>query len=243
MKTFVRNGNVISVYLNGVYKINVTVGGSTSFPDLSSPLIVGLVQSTSYGKFDFDEFSVWKGRALSPTEINETLYNDGAGITYLPDNPPSITLNSPSSANYTSPQSLTINFTALDDINLANVTLWVNGVLNQTNSSGLNNSVYLFPITLGDGTYSIYGKATDNLLQETVSATIIVNISSPLPIEESNSVNLYGVMSSTGAGLGMFLETMAVALPILLIGLSFIGIIVAIGWQLYVLTKYFSGKK
>ena len=126
-----------------------------------------------------------------PTVAYMILSLNTSEVTYVSeDNSPSLTLNSPSSANYTtSPKSLTINFTATDDINLKNVSLWVNGVLNQTNSSGLNNSIYLFPLTLGDGTYSIYGMATDNSSQKTNSSIINITIDSIAPTIIINSGN------------------------------------------------------
>ena len=133
-----------------------------------------------------DEVGVWN-RQLSEEEIG-WLYNSGDGCGYgddscLPsgDNPPTITLNSPSSANYTSSQNITINLTASDDINLSDIKLYINTALNQTNATGLNNTVYLFDLELGDGDYDIYGKATDNASQETNSDTITIIIDSQSP--------------------------------------------------------------
>jgi len=126
--------------------------------------------------------SIWDGRALSQAEINQT-YNEGDGMEYseISNNPPKITLNSPSSANYTTTQSLTINFSASDDVNLQDVKLYVNDVLNQTNASGINNTDYLFDLELGDGTYEVYGIATDNNSATNQSASVNFVIDSRLP--------------------------------------------------------------
>ena len=97
------------------------------------------------------------------------------------DSPPNITLNSPSSANYTTDQSLEINFTVWDDINLTDVDLYVNNILNQSNSSGINNTDYIFDLNLGDGDYTIYGRATDDNIVETNSSSIRIVIDSVLP--------------------------------------------------------------
>lgn len=118
-------------------------------------------------------------------DIVDFLYNDGDGLTYLDngvnDDAPVITLNSPTSANYTTAQTPTINLTASDDINLADVKLYVNTILNQTNASGDNATDYLFNLNLGDGDYAIYGKATDNNSQETNSNEIRIVIDSIAP--------------------------------------------------------------
>lgn len=104
------------------------------------------------------------------------------GVNTTEDAFPNITFNSPPSTNYTTaPQTIQFNFTAYDDINLTSVQLFLNGSLNQTNASGANNSVYLFNLTLNDGTYTVYGKAIDNLSQSTSTATRKYIIDSTLP--------------------------------------------------------------
>jgi len=116
-------------------------------------------------------------RALSTAELTQ-MYNSNVGMKYTDQfgSAPNITLNSPASANYTTLQTPTINFTVWDDKEVSDVKLYVNDVLNQTNASGLNNTDYLFDLTLGDGNYTIYGKATDNESEETNSSSIQINI-------------------------------------------------------------------
>jgi len=151
------------------------------------------VAGNQYYDGDFDEIGLY-GRAISFTEATN-VYNaqkDGyvtGQYTTEFNTIPNITLNSPSSANYTTIQTPTINFTAWDDINLDSVKLYVNGVLNQTNASGINNTNYLFDLVLGDGTYVIYGKATDNNSAETSSSSITINIDATLPTITLQSPN------------------------------------------------------
>ena len=117
------------------------------------------------------------------------IWGYNASIT---DNPPNITLNSPTAdANYTAITDLTFNFTAFDDINLSDVKLYINDGLNQTNASGINDSIYLFDVTLRDGDYTIYGKATDNASQETNSDSyrFVVDTTAPI-ISIENATNL-----------------------------------------------------
>lgn len=102
-------------------------------------------------------------------------------IRYLTAPAPIIILNSPSSGNFTATQDLIINFTASDAINLTSVKLFVNDVLNQTNASGINNSVYLFNLGLGNGEYTIYGTATSNNSDPTNSSSIQINIDATSP--------------------------------------------------------------
>jgi len=124
-----------------------------------------------------DEAGIW-GDDLTQEQIT-ALYNDGLGLALNHtegSGSPVITLNSPASANYTTDQNLEINFTASDDSALVNVSLFVNNVLNQTNSSGINNTNYIFDLSLSDGIYNIKGSATDNESQTTNSSTIIIFI-------------------------------------------------------------------
>ncbi len=84
-------------------------------------------------------------------------------------NRPIVTLNSPvDNANFSS-YSITFNTTVSDNLNLSNVTLWGNWTgtfqINETNSSGLNATNYIFTKDLtafGDGVYSWQIQAEDN---------------------------------------------------------------------------------
>lgn len=143
-----------------------------------------------------DELGIWN-RTLTSSEVVQ-LYNGGVGMTYIGvfDNAPNITLNSPTvDTNYTTPQNLTINFTVYDDINLSDVKLYVNNILNQTNSSGVNNTDYLFYLTnLKDGNYTMNGVATDNKNQSANSSdvTIFIDTIFPQAIIESPT-GIYGI--------------------------------------------------
>ena len=146
-----------------------------------------------------DEIGVWS-RALSKSEL-EDLYNGGTGITYTNvfTTPPNITLNSPTvDANYTTVQNLIINFTVYDDINLSDVKLYINGALNQTNASGINDSNYLFNVGLYDGDYTINGVATDNQSETANSSSVrfVIDTTSPV-ISLGNVTNLSTISNST----------------------------------------------
>jgi len=80
---------------------------------------------------------------------------------------PNVTLNSP--VDYYNSTSSTINFncSATDDVGISNVSFILDGVLNETNTTGLNNTNYLFSETLTDGDYNWTCGAVDSLGQET----------------------------------------------------------------------------
>ncbi len=88
---------------------------------------------------------------------------------------PNITLNAPVNALNFSSYTITFNATVFDDLNLTNVSLWGswNGGwhLNETNSSGINSTEYVFTLDLtgeADGPYTWIIQAEDN-------ATNVVN--------------------------------------------------------------------
>ena len=72
---------------------------------------------------------------------------------------PVITINFPADANYTSFSNITFNVNVSDNVNVTNVSLygsWGNWHRNQTNSSGINGTEYIFQVNLSaysEGTY------------------------------------------------------------------------------------------
>lgn len=173
--------HIVITFQGGSTKIYINNGtaftGSTTIATSSNDLHIAKDPSGAIGyEGVFDEFGVWN-RTISGSEVSQ-IYNNFSAITWTDvfDQPPTIILNSPSSANYTSPQNITINLTASDDSNLSDVKLYVNTVLNQTNASGINDTDYLFDLVLSDGDYTIYGKATDNESQSTDSSSIRIVI-------------------------------------------------------------------
>jgi hypothetical protein len=57
----------------------------------------------------------------------------------------------------------------------------------------------------------------------------------PIPIPSTRTATgqaIYEVLDSSGAGLGLFFQFLGIALPILLFGLVFVGIIVAIAYSI-----------
>ncbi len=63
-------------------------------------------------------------------------------------NPPTVTLNSPEDVSTTSTPTNIFNCSASDDTGITNVSLLINNSIVSTNTSGLNNTDYIFPYTL-----------------------------------------------------------------------------------------------
>ncbi|MFC1741665.1 LamG-like jellyroll fold domain-containing protein, partial [Nanoarchaeota archaeon] len=78
---------------------------------------------------------------------------------------PTVTLNSPDDNHNTTSGIITFNCTAYDDLKIDNVTLYHNASgwgANETNTSGFNNTAYIFLGNLSDGSYEWNCYACDN---------------------------------------------------------------------------------
>ncbi len=115
---------------------------------------------------------------------------------------PIISLNSPSNNTNFSVSFITFNGTVYDDVSLINVSFILDGVLNETNSSGTNNSNYLFTKTISDGSHNWTYQACDNVSQcttapvryfliDTINPNIFIN--SPLNQSYTTSTTLFNI--------------------------------------------------
>jgi len=184
MITLNREGTNVSLWINGVYN-----GSAVSSADLDTATALTFATLLwSPGVFydgSRDEFGIWKGTAISQAQITQ-LYNESYGISYSSDldSDPTATLISPANATSytTSPQSIDFTCYGADDFNLTSMEFYLNEVLTQTNSSGLNNTNYTFTESLTDEYYNWSCTATDNDSQQTESETWFVNIDGTLPV-------------------------------------------------------------
>jgi len=155
------NGSNASIYVNN--SLPDSIAWSTD-PDVN-------IQNVSIGRDTglnlrfldgiIDEIGIWN-RSLSTDEITQ-LYNNGDGLSYQEEEEfINVTLISPADEFSTSNQN--VNFTCFvkSSLNLTNVSFMLNGVINETNSSGFNNTNYTFEKTLEYGNYNWSCKATDN---------------------------------------------------------------------------------
>ncbi len=147
MVTVLYNSSGVFYYVNGTGIDNDAY--SNTF-DADVEYAIGKTNA-SYMNGVVDEVGVWK-RALTNSEITD-LYNGGEGLTI--DNPPIITLNSPSNNLDTLDTEITFNATVNGEIKeIINASLKINGTYIETNSSGINGTNYIFTSTLPFGSHN-----------------------------------------------------------------------------------------
>jgi hypothetical protein len=156
--------------------------------------------------------------ANSPITVNEA----------PTDNFPTSTLNSPVDYYNTSSSSITFECSAYDDINLIDVSLYTNTTgswaLNETNSSGINNTNYLFSKTISDGSYLWNCETCDNSSQcsfATSNRTLTIDSTPPAitlpeytnatPKKSSDSLTLNISVSDLGIGVDTCIVNIATA--------------------------------
>lgn len=182
---FTWDGSTARIYFDGSLD-NSTTHLSGTMSTSAEDLLFGQDPDGYMWKGQIDEIGLWN-RSLNSTEVTD-LYNGGSGLIFeddfgSPDNAPIVTASYPiNNSNYTA-STVTINATVTDDIRVEKVELYIDGTLNQTNSSNQNNTVYTFTVDLADGTYTTYINATDNATtaQSTSGATRYVNIDTSSP--------------------------------------------------------------
>ena len=183
------SGTALKYYLNGVSTTNVTIiAGDWDSPD---DFVVGGIRpnggnaATDYEGL-MDEFGLWN-RTLILSEV-EQLYNNGIGITFTDVFPilPNITLIAPANASIFTASNVTFNVTVTDDSGVQNVTLFIDGIANETNNSGVNGT-YIFERNMSEDSHnwSIGAKDNENLTSNSSVRTFLINSVNPSVIINS----------------------------------------------------------
>ena len=167
------DGTTAKLYINGINKENNTdVSGDLTYSD--DTFLVGTQMGyigTRVLDGNVDEIDIYS-RALSQSEITQK-YNAGTGLTWTDvfNTAPITTLISPTNTtNYTtSPQSVDFTCYGSDDVDFTEMEFYLDGALTQTNSSGLNNTNYIFTESLTDGDYNWSCTGIDDEAEETES--------------------------------------------------------------------------
>jgi len=125
---------------------------------------LGFINNYNYA----DQWRIGEHGGISLNYVDH-VYSEVGVSQNATDNPPVITLNSPDNATdyLTSPIQINFSCYGSDDQNLTSVGFYVNNVLDQLNTSGINNTNYLFSKTLTDGNYNWTCEGTDNNTQTT----------------------------------------------------------------------------
>lgn len=156
---FVANSTSFISYINGnldktTLRSNIPIGPATNGA-------IGRRESGGYFEGKIDEVAVW-GRALTVAEVTQ-LYNSGAGLPYSSGNL-TIDLLYPENSYNTTRNSIYFvgNVSELlSGTGITNVSLKINGTINQTNSSGFDG-IYNFTTTLPYGAWNWTIEAWDN---------------------------------------------------------------------------------
>lgn len=130
----------MSLWINGTYRSQCSIAHNLGYGNLRIGQSEG---HTEYSQSDVDELGIWN-RTLTDAEITQ-IYNEGNGISYSVD---IVALNYPKSTDIQTSLSVPFNCTVgISSQNLANVSLLINGIYNETNASEVNNANYLFDKT------------------------------------------------------------------------------------------------
>ena len=168
-----RNSGTLTLYLDGgssavasqtnansgTYGTDHIFGGNTnSWMDgtLSEVIIFNTVKTTA----DFAEFD-----------------NSGNGLPFPSGTSPTISDINPEDSIISYTQNISFNATVYDLINLTNVSLILDGEINETNTSGINDTVYNFDkvLSLGSHSWSIVAWNNNNLSTQTTNRTITIS--------------------------------------------------------------------
>ena len=174
----VRNGTSITTFINGFISTVMINAGTDALWSPVGNFSIGTndVVSREYTNVQLDEFRVsnvarWIGDFTPPTEAY------GFGEV------PTVTLNSPENASTSTSRSITFNATAYTTTNnnIVNVSLYLDGVINETNSSGFNDTHYYFTKTFDDGDYNWTVESYSNSSQSTTAPTRTFSVDTNYP--------------------------------------------------------------
>ena len=189
------DGAFVRLYVDGVNKDNHSdASGMTQ--DGNNVSIGSLVGGGSAFDGAIDEVGIWN-RTLSVGEI-QNLYNNGLGISWADvfGSPPIVTPNAPINAFNSTTSLVTLNVTITDNVEVSDVKLFINGELNNTNTSLLNGT-YIYPINFADGNFNWSVGATDdegtttNMTARNFTVDTIlpdINLSSPTGQIDSHAI-------------------------------------------------------
>lgn len=170
---FTYDGTTTKIYVDGVNYINSTAYSGTI---MNENFALGTERgiTTSGGRFfngEIDEVAIFNV-VKSQTEI-ELL---AQAPPFDADQPPKVVLNSPANNSTFGYPAITFNATVSDAENLVNVSLLIDGVIDQTNTSGINGTYYIFSKSLTNGEHNWSILAHDNASHSNQSETRTLNI-------------------------------------------------------------------
>lgn len=157
---------IIEIFKEGT-TTNITIHDS-DFVSLASFTSTDNTYTSGYvGYFAWDNFYKLDDIIIRNFTISEPTYfiGDEESESIL-----TITLNFPVDYYNSTSDLITFNGTAFNDVGISNVSLIIDGIYNETNSSGFNNTNYIFTKTLSEGTHNWTMEACDAI--ECKNATV-----------------------------------------------------------------------
>ena len=212
MYTLIYDGTRTLIYVNGTLKINQTRALDTTQSKLRIGAKFDNSQNIIQGS-SMDELGMWN-RSLTNAEVTQ-LYNDGNGITYIPifDNPPTVTLNSPTNNSNFTVNSVVFNCSSEDDDleptdSILNVSLLIDGVINFTllNSTASQQNISLQKniTSISDGDYNWTCTSADSNDNVGTTVTRLFSIDSTLPL--INVTSPRGIINFHSSGTNLTLN-------------------------------------
>lgn len=181
------DGTTAKFYVNGILRNSGAY--STSLFD-SNEIYLGLYDTlgTRHSDGRMDELAIYS-RALDDDGCStdetcggeiEQMYNGGSAVTWTDQFgiPPSVTLTSPANDSNLTSSLVEFIITATDDQQIVNVSLFIDGILNETNSSGFNGT-YTFNKIMAEGIHNWSILVFDNDSASNQSETRIFNFTQP----------------------------------------------------------------
>ncbi len=208
------NDTSTTLYINGTFADSTSP--NRDLPNaINTAVCLGIRQCDGAKQLFYlghmDEIGIWNtsfdGTAGA---VAAQLYNNGLGIqfTNATVEGPNVTLISPANNTITNNATIDFNVTAVDDVEVINVSVYINGVLNFTQvGDGTNFTGLNFTETFTEGTFEWYaesfddiserGSSTNNFTftidQTTPTVTIVLPFNDDIQQEIDNIVLNYSV--------------------------------------------------
>lgn len=114
---------------------------------------------------------------------NRTLNSSSSWRTFtVTDAFPTVTLVTPANNSVQTSPNVTFNITSTDNLGLANITLYINGVANLTQSMSGTTGNFYSGIQMADGWYNYTAVATDNANQQNTTANFTFQVNTSVSI-------------------------------------------------------------
>jgi len=156
----------MTIYVNGSQVASTSAAFTNTALDPEHLFLARKINSGDTTPFTADEVMIWDD-ALNETEVAkywaeaEPTYAFGEEETLTGN--PTITINEPENNTNTTSNAITFNCTAEDDLQVDNMSLYINGSVVETFNFGSSNLTSFSTIkTLNSGNYSWYCSVSDN---------------------------------------------------------------------------------